>query len=62
MSYFRLHGLGKRYNYKYEYTKKDLAVLLDHTKKALKMGEVYVMFDVVTMRRAAEQFETLDFM
>lgn len=59
LSYFRLHGLGRRYNYRYEYKRNDLLRLQDLVTGALHSGDVYVMFDVVTMRRAAEDFQNL---
>lgn len=59
LSYFRLHGLGRRYNYRYEYKRRDLLSLRDLVNEALDSGDVYVMFNVVTMRKAAEEFQDL---
>lgn len=53
--YFRLHGLGRRYNYKYEYTSKDLEKLLKIVFEQ-SFEEVYVMFNVISMMKAAEEF------
>jgi len=56
ISYFRLHGKGRRYNYKYEYTGDDLHDLARLTSKSSVAGPVYAMFNVIEMREVARRF------
>ncbi len=58
IAYIRLHGLGKRYNYRYEYTQEDLQQLLQRAKKLIEAGkrEVYVLFNNVRMKDSAKLF------
>ncbi|MGQ9478784.1 MAG: DUF72 domain-containing protein [Thermoproteota archaeon] len=51
--YFRLHGLGKRYNYKYEYTEDDLKKLRRIIEGLEDAEEVYVLFNNVKMYDSA---------
>jgi len=56
ISYFRLHGRGKRYNYAYDYLEDDLQRLAGLASEVSRRGPVYVMFNVVKMREAAATF------
>jgi len=56
--YFRLHGLGRRYNYRYEYNEKDLKKLIEILEE-LKCKETYVMFNVIKMLDCAEKFKEI---
>jgi uncharacterized protein YecE (DUF72 family) len=55
IAYFRLHGKGKRYNYRYVYTDLDLKELADKVR-AVGKGEVYVLFNNLAMGQNAAQF------
>lgn len=57
--YFRLHGLGKRYNYKYEYSLEDLKRLKSLIEGLEDAEKVYVLFNNVKMFDSAKLFLTL---
>ncbi|MEM3957449.1 MAG: DUF72 domain-containing protein [Thermoproteota archaeon] len=54
--YFRLHGLGRRYNYKYEYSREDLNRLKTLIEGLEDAEEVYVLFNNVKMFDSAKLF------
>ena len=57
IGYFRLHGSyeGKRINYKYKYSDKDLKSLKGKVRK-IKAKECFVMFNNVYMRDDSKRF------
>jgi len=57
--YFRLHGLGKRYNYGYAYSREDLKRLKELIERLEEAEEVYVLFNNVKMLDSAKLFLTL---
>jgi len=57
--YFRLHGLGKRYNYRYVYSGGDLKNLKRLIERLEEAEEVYVLFNNVKMYESAKLFLTL---
>lgn len=57
--YFRLHGLGKRYNYSYVYTREDLKMLRKLIGGLEEADEVYVLFNNVKMYDSAKLFLSL---
>ncbi|MGQ9596238.1 MAG: DUF72 domain-containing protein [Thermoproteota archaeon] len=57
--YFRLHGLGKRYNYNYEYSPEDLGRLKRIIGGLEDAEEIYVLFNNVKMRDSAKLFTGL---
>lgn len=60
--YFRLHGLGARdFNYKYNYSARDLARLKRLTLTTLQRGaeEVFVMFNNISMLENAKIFDEM---
>jgi uncharacterized protein YecE (DUF72 family) len=60
ISYIRLHGLGKRYNYRYVYTDKDLHALLEETRRLMREKlEVYVLFNNIAMWDSASSFKEM---
>lgn len=58
ISYIRLHGLEKRYNYRYVYTNQDLKKLFEKVRELEKEGkeEIYVLFNNLAMADNAKQF------
>ncbi len=58
ISYFRLHGLGRRYNYKTKYKKEDLNQLLRKIKE-IGCETNYVLFNNVYMSEDAQNFLSL---
>lgn len=60
--YIRLHGLGSReFNYKYNYSMKDLARLQAATLRALSRGakEVFILFNNLSMLQDARAFQKM---
>jgi len=57
--YFRLHGLGKRYNYNYVYSFEDLKKLKTLIERLEDAEEIYVLFNNVKMFDSAKLFLTL---
>lgn len=57
--YFRLHGLGKRYNYRYEYSLEDLKNLKTLVESLEDAEEVYVLFNNVKMYDSAKLFSKI---
>lgn len=57
--YFRLHGLGKRYNYGYAYSREDLKRLKESVERLEEAEEIYVLFNNVRMLNSAKLFLTL---
>jgi len=57
--YFRLHGLGKRYNYNYVYSFEDLKKLKTLIERLEDAEEIYVLFNNVKMFDSAKHFLTL---
>jgi uncharacterized protein YecE (DUF72 family) len=61
ISYIRLHGLGKRYNYRYVYTEQDMHELAERVRELEKEGkeEIYILFNNIMMRDSALLFEKI---
>ncbi|MBO3769929.1 MAG: DUF72 domain-containing protein [Thermoproteota archaeon] len=57
--YFRLHGLGKRYNYSYEYSLDDLKKLISIIRGLRDAEEVYVLFNNKKMLDSVKLFASL---
>jgi uncharacterized protein YecE (DUF72 family) len=57
--YFRLHGLEKRYNYRYVYSREDLKKLERLIEGLEGAEEVYVLFNNMKMYESAKLFLTL---
>lgn len=57
--YFRLHGLGRRYNYRYKYSRGDLKRLKTLIEGFEEAEEVYVLFNNVKMYDSAKLFSIL---
>ncbi|MEM2940512.1 MAG: DUF72 domain-containing protein [Thermoproteota archaeon] len=57
--YFRLHGLGKRYNYRYEYNIEDLKNLKTLVEELEDAEEVYVLFNNMKMYDSAKIFSRI---
>jgi len=58
--YFRLHGLGHRYNYSYDYNESDLNRLKTIVDAYLDEGKiVYVLFNNISMLKSAIAFKAL---
>ncbi len=57
--YFRLHGLGKRYNYRYEYSRENLKKLKNLIEGLEEAEEVYVLFNNIKMYDSAKLFLSL---
>jgi uncharacterized protein YecE (DUF72 family) len=56
LSYFKLHGRGKRLTYRSDYTDDNLHDLAKLTVERSKLGPIYIMFNVVEMRNIADRF------
>jgi len=57
--YFRLHGLGRRYNYGYEYSLADLKRLKTIIEGLRDAEEIYVLFNNKKMLDSAKLFASL---
>ncbi|MEM2841757.1 MAG: DUF72 domain-containing protein [Thermoproteota archaeon] len=58
--YFRLHGLGHRYNYSYDYNESDLRRLKTMVDAYLDEGKiVYVLFNNISMLKSSIAFKAL---
>lgn len=58
--YTRLHGLNPReYDYKYQYSEKELEYLLDRLRSYEDAEEAYVLFNNVFMVEDASRFQTI---
>jgi|YelNatPaOPRAMG01_1025707.scaffolds.fasta_scaffold07356_9 uncharacterized protein YecE (DUF72 family) len=58
--YFRLHGLGRRYNYAYDYSESDLKRLKTIVKEYIEDGKItYVLFNNINMLKSALAFKRL---
>ncbi|MCP8309609.1 MAG: DUF72 domain-containing protein [archaeon] len=58
IGYYRLHGLGKRLDYRYQYNDGELIKLLEEVKK-IGCRESFVMFNNIPMREDAIRFKRL---
>jgi len=61
-SYFRLHGIGPRdFNYKYNYSRKDLERLRESAVATLRKAakQVFIMFNSVSMLENAKAFQEM---
>ncbi|MCP8316316.1 MAG: DUF72 domain-containing protein, partial [archaeon] len=58
IGYYRLHGLGKRLDYRYQYHDEELIRLLEEVKK-IGCQESFVMFNNMPMREDAIRFKIL---
>lgn len=59
VSYIRLHGLERRYNYRYVYTSKDLKNLFDKVQQLKGKKEIYVLFNNIAMQDSSDQFRKM---
>ncbi|MEM3383153.1 MAG: DUF72 domain-containing protein [Nitrososphaerales archaeon] len=58
IGYYRLHGLSKNLDYKYQYRDEDFLKLLEEIKR-IGCQESFVMFNNLTMREDATRFKVL---
>jgi len=58
IGYYRLHGLSKRLNYRYQYNDYELLKLLEEVRK-ISCQESFVMFNNIAMREDATRFKGL---
>lgn len=61
VAYLRLHGLGRRYNYRYAYTERDLSELVAKMRKLDRLGkeEVYCFMNNLRMWQDAAHLQEL---
>lgn len=59
LNYFRLHGLGRRYNYAYNYNEQDLMRLKSIVEEYMHAGQTYVLFNNINMLDSALAFKAL---
>ena len=58
IGYYRLHGLSKRFDYRYQYNDDELFKLLEEVRK-MACQESFVMFNNIAMREDATRFKRL---